>query len=51
MAIEGREIKCERVSFNQMHNEYYDAMGWDMDGVPKESTVKDLNLVEIVSGK
>jgi aldehyde:ferredoxin oxidoreductase len=44
LKIESQSIKCDRQSFNQMHNEYYEAMGWDRDGVPTEKTLEELEL-------
>ena len=50
LKIESQSIKCDRQFFNQMHNEYYEAMGWDSDGVPTEKTLEELELLELVTG-
>ena len=34
LEIEGRSLVCDRRAFHQMHSEYYNAMGWDRDGIP-----------------
>jgi aldehyde:ferredoxin oxidoreductase len=44
LEIEGRSLICDRDSFNQMHREYYDAMGWDGNGYPTEETFRNLGL-------
>jgi aldehyde:ferredoxin oxidoreductase len=42
---------CERQAFEQMHREYYEAMGWDSKGVPREKTLNELNITQIVIDK
>ena len=44
LEIEGRSLVCDRHAFNQMHQEYYDAMGWDGNGHPTEETFRELDL-------
>jgi len=44
LEIEGRSMVCDRQAFSQMHTEYYQAMGWDMDGNPREETLEDLKI-------
>jgi len=46
--IEGRSVVCNREAFHQMHREYYEAMGWDEEGVPKAQTLKTLGLAGIL---
>jgi aldehyde:ferredoxin oxidoreductase len=36
--------KIDKEKFEAMLNEYYDLHGWDMQGVPKPKTLKDLNI-------
>ncbi|MGD9200189.1 MAG: aldehyde ferredoxin oxidoreductase C-terminal domain-containing protein [Chitinispirillia bacterium] len=42
--MEGRSIVCSKEAFCQMHQEYYEAMGWDRDGVPEKNTIETLGL-------
>ena len=42
---------CDQKAFNQMHQEYYEAMGWDDKGVPKEETLEDLELISMLKEK
>jgi len=49
LEIEGRHLVCHRDAFNQMHCEYYDAMGWDSNGHPKEKTFRELGLEYLIS--
>jgi aldehyde:ferredoxin oxidoreductase len=51
LEIEGRSLVCDRQAFNQMHNEYYQAMGWDADGNPREETIEELKLNEILQDR
>jgi aldehyde:ferredoxin oxidoreductase len=44
LEIEGRSLVCDRDAFNQMHQEYYYAMGWDGNGRPTEETFRELGL-------
>jgi aldehyde:ferredoxin oxidoreductase len=44
LEIEGRRLVCDRRSFDRMHREYYNAMGWDGDGLPREETLRELEL-------
>jgi aldehyde:ferredoxin oxidoreductase len=46
-----RAILCDRQAFHQMHLEYYEAMGWDDNGIPKEETIKNLDLAPILKEK
>lgn len=48
--IEGRSVKCDRSAFNQMHNEYYEAMGWDRDGIPMIQTLQKFDLDKMKAG-
>jgi aldehyde:ferredoxin oxidoreductase len=47
LEIEERSLVCDRQAFNQMHEEYYNAMGWDPDGNPRDATLKKLELNHI----
>jgi aldehyde:ferredoxin oxidoreductase len=51
LEVEGRSLVCDRQAFNQMHNEYYHAMGWDSSGNPKEETLKLLGLTHLLGEK
>jgi aldehyde:ferredoxin oxidoreductase len=51
LEVEGRSLLCDRHAFNQMHNEYYHAMGWDKNGNPKEETLKELGLTHILGNR
>lgn len=46
--VEGHSVMCDRNAFTQMHREYYRAMGWDEEGIPKEETLRDLDLLELL---
>jgi aldehyde:ferredoxin oxidoreductase len=46
--IEGRRMLCNRVDFDQMHLEYYNAMGWDENGTPRIETLKQLGLTQLL---
>jgi len=37
-------VKIDREKFKEMIKFYYDMMGWDESGKPKESTLYDFNL-------
>lgn len=51
LEIEGRALVCDRRAFNQMHNEYYNAMGWDTSGIPRATTLEELKLIDILQDK
>ncbi len=51
LEIEGRRLICDRDAFRQMHQEYYQAMGWDKNGHPKEETLKKLELSSILGDR
>jgi len=44
--IKGRRLTEEM--YNQMLDDYYDARGWDRNGVVKPETVENFNLAEVV---
>lgn len=46
--VEGHSVLCDRDAFAQMHQEYYRAMGWDEEGIPKEKTLDTLDLFEFL---
>lgn len=48
LEIEGRRLVCRRDAFDQMHREYYNAMGWDPAGCPTEQTLRELELRSLV---
>jgi len=48
--VMGAGAVCPRKAFQKMHHEYYDSLGWDSEGRPTEETLKDLELVGMVSG-
>ncbi len=43
-----RTIRCERGAFQQMHQDYYEAMGWDEHGVPTSETLKKLGIPVLI---
>jgi aldehyde:ferredoxin oxidoreductase len=49
--VEGRSVVCDRQAYGQMHREYYQALGWDRNGNPKEETLRDLGLTPILGDK
>jgi aldehyde:ferredoxin oxidoreductase len=49
--VEGREVICDRASFEKMHLEYYGAMGWGPDGVPTPDTLEKLEIDGLVGVK
>lgn len=51
LEIEGRSVLCNRQAFYQMHKEYYEAMGWNRNGLPKEETLKELELTDLLKNK
>jgi len=46
--MEGRSVVCSRQAFEQLHHEYYEAMGWNEEGVPKKETLEKLELSRIL---
>jgi aldehyde:ferredoxin oxidoreductase len=51
LEVEGRALMCDRQAFNQMHGEYYQALGWDRNGNPREETLRELGLAPILGDK
>jgi aldehyde:ferredoxin oxidoreductase len=43
-ALKGKALDLEK--YNEMLNTYYEKKGWDMRGVPKQSTLNQLGLVQ-----
>jgi aldehyde:ferredoxin oxidoreductase len=48
--VKGSAAICRRDEFQKMHHEYYDSLGWDHNGKPTEETLRELDLLEVVSG-
>ena len=48
VTVEGTQRVCDERAFQQMHTEYYDAMGWDSEGVPTEEILQKLELNDFV---
>ena len=46
--VDGKETRCDRKAFEHMHSEYYGAMGWSSDGVPKPETISRLEINELL---
>ncbi len=44
-----RVVICNRDAFQKMHIEYYQAMGWNDDGVPTNTTLEKLELEDFVN--
>ena len=51
LEVEGRSVVCDRKAFDQMHREYYQALGWDRNGRPGEETIEKLGLAPILAGR
>jgi aldehyde:ferredoxin oxidoreductase len=49
--VEGHSVHCSRKAFEQMHLEYYKAMGWDENGMPTESTLLELDIADLLPEK
>jgi len=49
--VEGHSVKCDRDAFTQMHREYYRAMGWDEEGIPKEESLHKLDLSDVLGDR
>ena len=48
--VKGAAAVCRRDEFQKMHHEYFESLGWDKDGKPTGETLKELELLEVVSG-
>jgi aldehyde:ferredoxin oxidoreductase len=51
-AVPSGPIKGQRLTpemYNEMLDEYYEARGWDKEGVPTEETIEKLGLKEMIS--
>ena len=51
LEVEGRMLICDRKAFAQMHSEYYQALGWDHKGNPREETIRKLGLAHILEDR
>ncbi len=40
---------CKKKAFEQMHKEYYEAMGWNSKGIPREETIRELGITQILT--
>lgn len=40
--VNGKKEVCDRTEFQRMRKEYYEAMGWDDNGIPKKETLEQL---------
>lgn len=49
--VEGHSVMCDRNAFAQMHREYYRAMGWDEEGIPREEALEKLELSELLQDR
>lgn len=47
--VEGNSVHCSRKSFEQMHLEYYKAMGWNEEGIPKKATLMKLDISDLLA--
>ncbi len=43
--VEGRELVCDEDEFRMMRAEYYEALGWDVNGVPTTETLTELEIL------
>ena len=48
--VNGSPAVCRREDFQKMHHEYYDSLGWDLNGRPTEETLRELGLIDLMSG-
>jgi aldehyde:ferredoxin oxidoreductase len=48
IAVEGHAVHCNRRAFEQMHLEYYKAMGWSQKGIPKAETLMTLDIADLL---
>ena len=46
--VEGNYVHCNRKAFEQMHLEYYKAMEWDEEGIPKKATLMKLDISDLL---
>ena len=46
--VKGSAAVCRREDFQKMHHEYYESLGWDSNGRPKEETLRELELIKIM---
>jgi aldehyde:ferredoxin oxidoreductase len=46
--VEGNYVHCNRKAFKQMHLEYYKAMGWNEEGIPKKATLIKLDISDLL---
>ncbi len=44
ITVGGKKTVCDREEFKRMRKEYYEALGWDDEGVPKKATLDRLGL-------
>jgi aldehyde:ferredoxin oxidoreductase len=48
-AMENGESAGQTVDLEMLLDEYYQAMGWDRNGIPRQTTLEKLGLIKIVS--
>jgi len=46
--VEGHAVHCNRRAFEQMHLEYYKAMGWNQKGIPRAETLIELDISDLL---
>jgi len=46
--VEGHAVHCNRRAFEQMHLEYYKAMGWSPKGIPRAETLMKLDIFDLL---
>jgi aldehyde:ferredoxin oxidoreductase len=49
--VEGHPVHCHRKAFEKMHKEYYKAMGWNEEGIPKEETLIKLDIFDLLQDR
>lgn len=47
--VDGEKVICNRNVFSRMHREYYNALGWNDEGIPEIETLKNLGMEEFIS--
>ncbi|UCE55273.1 MAG: hypothetical protein JSV31_07475 [Desulfobacterales bacterium] len=49
--VEGHPVHCNRKAFEKMHQEYYKAMGWNEECIPKEETLIKLDIFDLLQDR
>jgi aldehyde:ferredoxin oxidoreductase len=49
--VEAHSVHCNRNAFEKMHREYYNAMGWNEEGIPKKETLIKLDIFDLLQDR